>query len=181
MIYRHQVIKQADVVLAMFLLGDEFSREEKQRNFDFYDRLTTGDSSLSACVQSILAFELDYTEKASEYARHAAFVDLADVQGNAGDGCHIASMGGTWMLVVYGIAGFRDHGGRFSFHPNAMTRDVCIRFSLRIRGSTLELDFSRASVTYSLRDGEGLVFSHCDEEIRLSKAEPVAVRERSHS
>ena len=178
-IYRHRVIKQADVVLAMFLLGDEFSREEKKRNFDFYDGLTTGDSSLSACVQGILAFELGYTEKASEYARHAALVDLADAQGNAADGCHIASMGGTWMLMVYGIAGFRDHGGCFSFHPSAMARDVRVRFPLRIRGSTLEVDFTSESVTYTLREGDELVFCHHDAEIRLSKQEPVAVRKRS--
>jgi alpha,alpha-trehalose phosphorylase len=163
----------------MFLLGDEFSLEEKRRNFDFYDPLTTGDSSLSACVQGILAFELGYTEKASEYARHAALVDLADAQGNAADGCHIASMGGTWMLMVYGIAGFRDHGGCFSFHPSAMARDVRVRFPLRIRGSTLEVDFTSESVTYTLREGDELVFCHHDAEIRLSKQEPVAVRKRS--
>ena len=84
-IYRHQVLKQADVVLAMFLLGHEFSLDQKRRNFDHYDRLTTRDSSLSACVESIVASEIGYTDKALEYARFSALMDLADVAGNVKD------------------------------------------------------------------------------------------------
>jgi trehalose/maltose hydrolase-like predicted phosphorylase len=80
-IYRHQVIKQADVVLAMFLLGDEFPIEQKRRNFDYYDPLTTGDSSLSACVQSIMAAEIGYEALAEEYFQYALLMDLADVNG----------------------------------------------------------------------------------------------------
>jgi alpha,alpha-trehalose phosphorylase len=106
-IYRHRVIKQADIVLAMFLLGDEFSREQKRRNFDFYDPLTTGDSSLSASIQSILAAELGYLDKAREIATYALLMDLADVNADVQHGCHIASMGGTWMAAVYGAAGMR--------------------------------------------------------------------------
>jgi alpha,alpha-trehalose phosphorylase len=117
-IYRHQVIKQADVVLAMFLLGHEFSAEQKKQNFDYYDQLTTGDSSLSACIQSIVAFEIGYDDLALRYLFNALLMDLADVGGNVKDGCHIASMGGTWMGVVYGLAGLRDYGGRLSFDPN---------------------------------------------------------------
>src|SRR5205807_9008291 len=90
-IYRHQVIKQADIVLAMFLLGNEFSREQKRRNFEYYDPLTTGDSSLSACVQSILAAEIGNERQALEYFEYALHMDLGDVAGNASDGVHIAS------------------------------------------------------------------------------------------
>ena len=108
-IYRHQVIKQADVVLAMHLLGQEFSEEQKRRNFDYYDPLTTGDSSLSVCIQSILAFQLGYSQKALEYAYFAVLMDLADIAGNSKDGCHIASMGGSWMVMVYGFAGMKDY------------------------------------------------------------------------
>jgi alpha,alpha-trehalose phosphorylase len=116
-IYRHQVIKQADVVLAMFLLGHEFSLEAKKRNFEFYDPLTTGDSSLSSCIEAIVALEIGEYEKAVTYARAALLMDLADVGGNVKDGCHIASMDGTWMVLAYGFGGLRDYGGSLSFRP----------------------------------------------------------------
>src|SRR5215471_1594114 len=97
-IYRKQVIKQADVVLAMFLLGDEFPEDAKKRNFEFYDPLTTGDSSLSSCVEAIIAAQTGDMDKTREYGMAALLMDLADVGGNVKDGCHIASMGGTWMM-----------------------------------------------------------------------------------
>jgi alpha,alpha-trehalose phosphorylase len=102
-IYRKQVIKQADVVLAMFLLGDTFTQEVKQHNFDFYDPLTTGDSSLSSCVEAIIAAQIGDMERATPYGMAALLMDLADVGGNVRDGCHIASMGGTW--ITYGFGG----------------------------------------------------------------------------
>src|SRR6478736_362154 len=106
-IYRKRVIKQADVVLAMFLLGDAFSPEMKKRNFDFYDPLTTGDSSLSSCVEAIIAAQIGDMDKAIRYGMAALLMDLADVGGNVKDGCHIASMGGTWMMLTYGFGGMR--------------------------------------------------------------------------
>src|SRR6202007_1698267 len=102
-------------LLAMFLLGCEFSRDEKLRNFEFYDPLTTGDSSLSSCIQAIIALEIGEYDKAVTYARAALLMDLADVGGNVRDGCHIASMGGTWMALAYGFGGLRDYDGSLSF------------------------------------------------------------------
>jgi alpha,alpha-trehalose phosphorylase len=170
-IYRHQVIKQADVVLAMFLLGHEFSPEQKKRNFDYYDQLTTGDSSLSACIQSIIAFEVGYEELALRYLINALLMDLADVGGNVKDGCHIASMGGTWMGVVYGLAGLRDYGGRLSFHPNRQVRDL--RFHLTVRGQFLGVEIKSDSVTYNLEQGGGLTVYHRDERLDLKEGQPV--------
>jgi len=106
-IYRKQVIKQADVLLAMFLLGDTFSLEAKQRNFAFYDPLTTGDSSLSSCIEAIIAAQIGDLEKTREYGMAALLMDLADVGGNVNDGCHIASMGGTWMMLTLRYFGLR--------------------------------------------------------------------------
>ncbi len=166
-IYRYQVIKQADVAMAMFLMGHEFSREQKRRNFDYYDPLTTGDSSLSACIESILAWELGYEEKAISYFRYALLMDLADVGGNVKDGVHIASMGGTWMAVAYGIAGLRDWNGRISFHPKLPEKTCLLNFRLTIRGRLLEIDMQREGITYTLLEGDGLVFEHCGEEITL--------------
>ena len=172
-IYRHQVIKQADIVLAMLLFGRDFSPEQKKRNFDYYDPLTTGDSSLSVCVQSVLASEIGYPEQALDYLDYAVLMDLADVAGNTQDGIHIASVGGTWMAMVYGFAGMRDYDGHLSFNPRPLPRRVeRIRFPLTIRGQVLEVDIDRKSVRYSLREGDGLVIRHWDEEIRLSPGAP---------
>jgi alpha,alpha-trehalose phosphorylase len=170
-IYRHQVIKQADVVLAMFLLGDEFSPEQKKQNFDYYDQLTTGDSSLSACIQSIVAFEIGHDELALRYLINALLMDLADVGGNVKDGCHIASMGGTWMGVVYGLAGLRDAGGRLSFQPNKQVRHL--RFHLTVRGQLLAVEIKSGAVTYNLEQGTGLTVYHRGERLELRPGETV--------
>jgi alpha,alpha-trehalose phosphorylase len=172
-IYRYQVIKQADVAMAMFLLGHEFSKEQKRRNFDYYDPLTTGDSSLSACIESILAWELGYEGKAHNYFSYGLLMDLADVGGNVKDGVHIASMGGAWMTVVYGVAGLRDWNGRISFHPKLPESTNLLNFRLTIRGRLLEVEMKRDGVTYTLLEGEDLVFEHCGEEIALTGGSPV--------
>lgn len=116
-IYRFQVLKQTDIVLALFLLGDEFSSMEKRADFDYYDPLTTGDSTLSSVVQSIMAAEVGYQDLALDYFEHSLFVDLADLHQNASDGVHVASTGGVWSALVCGFGGMRDYKGRLSFDP----------------------------------------------------------------
>ena len=176
-IYRHQVIKQTDVILAMFLLGHEFTLEEKRRNFLFYDPLTTGDSSLSSCVEAIVATEIGEYDKAIEHAMAALLMDLADVSGNVHDGCHIASMGGTWMMWVYGFAGMRDYDGTLSFRPHrAPEPQATIKFPLTYRGQMLEVEIGIESTTYTLREGDGMTIRHQDEPIELTRAQPRVLR-----
>jgi alpha,alpha-trehalose phosphorylase len=176
-IYRKQVIKQADVVLAMFLLGDQFSLEAKKRNFKFYDPLTTGDSSLSSCVEAIIAAQIGDIEKAIRYGMAALLMDLADVGGNVRDGCHIASMGGTWMALTYGFGGMRDDDGTLSFWPHRAPEDNAIlRFPLTYRGQMLQVEIGLDKVQYALREGECLVIRHETEEIQLTREHPLAVR-----
>jgi len=176
-IYRKQVIKQADVVLAMFLLGDAFPPEMKKRNFDFYDPLTTGDSSLSSCVEAIIAAQTGDVEKAIRYGMAALLMDLADVGGNVKDGCHIASMGGTWMMLVYGFGGMRDDDGTLSFWPRRAPQDNAIlRFPVTYRGQMLVIEIGVEKVEYTLREGDGLVIRHEKEEIHLTQENPMAVR-----
>jgi len=176
-IYRKQVIKQADVVLAMFLLGDAFSPDAKKRNFEFYDPLTTGDSSLSSCVEAIIAAQIGDIEKAIRYGMSALLMDLADVGGNVKDGCHIASMGGTWMMLTYGLGGMRDDDGMLSFWPRRAPEDNAIlRFPLTYRGQMLEVEIGLEKVEYALREGECLVIRHETEEIQLTREQPMAVR-----
>jgi alpha,alpha-trehalose phosphorylase len=176
-IYRKQVIKQADVVLAMFLLGDTFSLESKKRNFEFYNALTTGDSSLSSCVEAIIAAQVGDTHKAIEYGMAALLMDLADVGGNVKDGCHIASMGGTWMMLTYGLGGMRDNDGTLSFWPRRAPEDNAIlRFPVKYRGQMLEVEIGVEKVEYTLREGESLMICHESEKIQLTRQSPVALR-----
>jgi alpha,alpha-trehalose phosphorylase len=176
-IYRKQVIKQADVVLAMFLLGDAFSLEAKKRNFEFYDPLTTGDSSLSSCVEAIIAAQIGDTDKAFRYGTAALLMDLADVGGNVKDGCHIASMGGTWMMLTYGFGGMHDHDGTLSFWPRrAPEENAILQFPVTYRGQLLEVEISLDKVEYALREGERLVIRHETEAIELTRDNPVAMR-----
>jgi alpha,alpha-trehalose phosphorylase len=176
-IYRKRVVKQTDVVLAMFLLGDEFSPEEKKRNFEFYDALTTGDSSLSSCVEAIVAAQIGDTEKAIRYGMAALLMDLADVGGNVKDGCHIASMGGTWMMLAYGLAGMRDYDGTLSFWPRRAPDDnATLRIPVAYRGQVLDVAVGLDKVEYTLREGDFLLIRHEREEIRLTRERPVAVR-----
>jgi len=171
-IYRHQVIKQADVVLAMFLLGDEFPIEQKRRNFDYYDPLTTGDSSLSACVQSMLAAEIGYEALAEEYFQYALLMDLADVNGNVVDGVHIASTGGVWMALTYGFGGMRDHGGVLRFDPRLPSRWGRLSFPLRFRERSLRVTLEGERVRLELLDGEDLAVEVRGEQVVLQAGAP---------
>jgi alpha,alpha-trehalose phosphorylase len=176
-IYRKQVIKQADVILAMFLLGDLFSLEDKKRNFEFYDPFTTGDSSLSSCVEAIIAAQTGDMDKAIRYGMAALLMDLADVGGNVKDGCHIASMGGTWMMLTYGFGGMRDNDGTLSFWPRRAPQDNGIlRFPLTYRGQLLEVEIGLDNVEYALREGNALTIRHETEQIHLTPENPVVTR-----
>ena len=174
-IYRHQVIKQADVVLAMFLLGDEFPIEQKRRNFDYYDPLTTGDSSLSACVQAILAAEIGYEGIAEEYFRYALLMDLADVNGNVVDGVHIASTGGVWMALTYGFAGMRDHGGVLRFDPRLPTSWRSLAFPLRFRERIIRVALEGERLRLLLEEGESLEVEVRGEPVQLAPGAEVVV------
>ncbi len=175
-LYRFQVIKQADTLLAMFLQGHRFTHEDKKRNFDYYDPLTTHDSSLSVCIQSIIANEVGYTDKALAYFDFSAMMDLSDVGGNVTHGAHIASIGGSWMSLIYGFGGLRDYLGNISFEPKLPPSWRRLAFKLRIRGAQLQVEMTPDETTYTLVDGEGIEFRHCGEEIRLTSEAPGANR-----
>ncbi len=138
-IYRHQVLKQADVVLAMFLRGDQFSRDQKRRNFEYYDPITTGDSSLSACVQAIVGAEVGQHDLASKYFNQSLYLDLANTHGNTDDGVHVANAGGVWAGLVFGFAGMTDNGVVLRFRPRLPTKWQSMRFRLQRHGSFVEV------------------------------------------
>lgn len=152
-IYRFQVLKQADVVLAMFLQGDRFTLEEKRANFEYYDSITTGDSTLSAVVQAIVAAEVGHPRLAEYYFRQGLYVDLADLHRNTADGVHIASAGGVWNALVYGFGGMRDGGGRLSFDPRLPESWSKLTFRLAVRGSRLRIAVEQELITVTLEEG----------------------------
>ncbi|MGI8801008.1 MAG: glycoside hydrolase family 65 protein [Solirubrobacteraceae bacterium] len=175
-IYRHQVIKQTDVVLATFLAGDRFSLEEKRRVFEYYDPLTTGDSSLSSCVQSVMASEVGETEAAYEYFLISAAVDLANLAGNVRDGIHVASCGGVWMALVNGFAGLRDiEGHDLRFVPRLPVDWESMSFRLIVRGSRLEVEMTGEATTYRLLDGAPLSLISDGERFTVSTEAQVTV------
>ncbi|ALE07429.1 kojibiose phosphorylase [Arthrobacter sp. ERGS1:01] len=151
-IYRHQVLKQADTVLAMFLQWQDFSAEEKQRAFDFYDPITTGDSTLSACVQGIMAAEVGYARTALKHFTDAVFIDLDNTHTNTIDGVHIASAGGIWSSLVCGFAGMRDQGEHLHFDPRLPADWDGLSFKLLVHGATLSVDLTPDAITFHLQD-----------------------------
>lgn len=154
-IYRHQVLKQADAVLAAFLAGDQFSAAQRRAIFEYYDPITTGDSTLSAVVQSIVAAEVGYQERALELFSEGSFVDLADLHHNTRDGVHIASAGGVWNALVYGFGGLRDHGGRISLDPRLPAGWPALRFSFRLAGSRVRAELTANRLWLRLVEGPG--------------------------
>jgi alpha,alpha-trehalose phosphorylase len=171
MLYRYQVIKQADIVLAMFLLGNNFSKELKKRNFDYYDPITTGDSSLSVSIQGIMAAELGYADLVIKYFTYTMLMDVADVGGNVEHGLHLASMGGIWMSVVYGIAGMRDYDGELTFAPRLWAANGGIAFKLNVRKCLLSIDIKDEHATYELLEGEEISFKHWGIDVVLKNGE----------
>jgi len=172
-IYRYQVCKQPDVVLALLLQGWRFSMEEKRHNFDYYDALNTGDSSLSSCVQSIVAAEVGYIERAYEYFMKTARMDLDDINGNVKDGIHAANMAGCWMSLVFGFGGMRDYHGVISFNPRLPSRWRRLAFNVRVHDSLISVDLTHHGVTYTLLEGGVRRIVHETEEIELQPSEPV--------
>jgi alpha,alpha-trehalose phosphorylase len=167
-LYRKQVVKQADLVLALFACGDSFSAEEKARDFDYYEPLTVRDSSLSACVQAVVAAEVGHLELAYDYFGEAALMDLDDLEHNTRDGIHIASVAGTWIAAVAGFGGMRDHGGELSFNPRLPSALTRLKFRLLFRGRNLMVEVSHERAHYSLLDGQPLEISHHGDRVTVS-------------
>jgi alpha,alpha-trehalose phosphorylase len=174
-IYRKQAIKQADLILAMHWCGDAFTFEDKARAFAYYEPLTVRDSSLSACTQAVLAAETGHLRLAHDYLAEAALMDLSDLEHNTRDGLHIASLAGSWIALVAGFGGLRDHGGKLSFQPQLPPSINRLSFAIRWRGGTVQVAITPDETTYSLRDGEPVELRHAGEPFTLG-SKPVRRR-----
>jgi alpha,alpha-trehalose phosphorylase len=174
-LYRKQVVKQADLVLAMYLRGDAFTAEQKARNVAYYEPLTVRDSSLSACTQAVLTAEVGHLDLAYDYLAEAALADLHDTHHNVRNGLHIASLAGAWIAAVAGFGGMRDHGGKLTFAPRLPAELTRIAFRMCFGASRIGVEVHASEATYSLLDGGPLSTTHHGKRITLTAGRPVTL------
>jgi alpha,alpha-trehalose phosphorylase len=166
-LYRKQVVKQADLVLALFRASQEFTPDQKQRDFEYYEPLTVRDSSLSASVQAIIAAETGHVDLAYDYWGEAALMDLDDLEHNTADGLHIASLAGAWMVAVAGFGGLRDTGGELSFSPKLPGALRSLTFNLLFQGAHLNVAIGPEQVRYTCNGKSHVDLLHYGEKIRV--------------
>ncbi len=176
-LYPAQVVKQADLVLAMQWQSHAFTPEQKARNVDYYERRMVRDSSLSACTQAVMCAEVGHLELAHDYAFEAALIDLRDLHSNTRDGLHMASLAGAWTALVAGFGGLRDDEGILSLDPQLPDSFARLCFRLMWQGYRLTVSVTHDEVTYTLRDGPDgeLKIRHAGEDLTLSSSEPTSV------
>ncbi len=171
-LYRKQVIKQADLVLAMYLRGRAFSAEQKARNFEYYEALTVRDSSLSACAQAVIAAEVGHLNLAYDYLGEAALMDLRDLENDTRDGLHIASLAGAWIALVGGFGGMRIHHGNVSFAPRLPAGLTRLTFTVLLRGRRLRVEVTHDAARYVLAAGEPIEIMHHGDLVRVAEGAP---------
>jgi alpha,alpha-trehalose phosphorylase len=172
-LYRKQVVKQADLVLALHVRGDAFTPEEKAQDFAYYEAITVRDSSLSASIQAVIAAETGHLQLAHDYFAEAAQMDLEDLEHNTRDGLHIASLAGAWIVAVAGLGGLRDHGGRLSFAPRLPPHLDRLAFRLMWQGRRLRVSVDAGGARYELLAGDALTVAHHGEDISLRSGAPL--------
>ena len=172
-LYRKQVVKQADLVLAMFRRGDAFTDEEKARNFAYYEAITVRDSSLSSCTQSIMAAEVGLLGLAYDYLGEAALMDLDDLEHNVRDGVHVGSLAGAWLAVVAGLGGMRHHADKLGFSPRLPGAIRRLVFRISFLGRLIKVAVDHERVTYTLLEGPPMTFRHYGETVRVAGRTPV--------
>lgn len=145
------IIKQADVILLQYLLGDQFDPKVKKLNFDYCNIRTAHASSLSSSIYAILSAEVRNLDEAYKYFLIAARVDLDDNRGNADVGIHAGSMGGTWQAAIAGFAGMRIHKGKLAFNPRLPKKWSKMEFRVKRRGDILNVVVSKDAIELALQ------------------------------
>ncbi|UQX87346.1 hypothetical protein M6D93_13690 [Jatrophihabitans telluris] len=174
-IYRKQVVKQADLILAMHWCGDSFTAEDKARAFAYYEQITVRDSSLSACTQAVIAAEVGQLELAHEYLREAALMDLHDLEHNTRDGVHVASLAGSWLGLVCGYGGMRDHAGQLSFAPRLPPALTGLSFTVRWQAAKVRVTIGPDAARYVVEDGVDVTLHlhHHGQPFTVTSQDPV--------
>lgn len=168
-ILRSCYIKQADVLQGMYLFGDHFTKEQKVRNFDFYEPMTVHESSLSACIHAIIAAEIGRQEKAMALYLRTARLDLDNYNNDTEDGLHITSMSGSWLAIVQGFAGMRSAGGKLSFAPFCPENWEGYSFTVPYRGRRLQAEVEREQVRIVLLQGAPLEIAVWDQPYTVDR------------
>ncbi len=174
-IYRYQVCKQPDVILAQLLLDGEFDLNQKRRNYDYYEAITTHDSSLSPSIFSMAAAELGYKDDAYSYFFHAARLDLDNIFSDSHYGLHLANMAGTWQALVHGFAGMRSREGELRFNPYIPGGWVSYQFCLNYRNFLLKIRVTDQVAEYQLLKGAKISLFHHQHKINIKLGEKVTV------
>ncbi|MDR5699571.1 glycoside hydrolase family 65 protein [Agromyces aerolatus] len=172
-LYRKQVVKQADLTLAMFFAPEAFTPEQKAANFAYYEELTVRDSSLSAAVQAVIAAEVGQLELAADYLAEAATLDLDDLHENTDEGLHMASLAGIWTALTCGFGGMRDSDAGMRFAPRLPPQLTRMTFGIKLAGHTLRLDVRPDATTYRLSDGPPVTVHHFGEPVELLAGHPL--------
>jgi alpha,alpha-trehalose phosphorylase len=167
-LYSSRVVKQADLVFAIYLFPDRWNEEQKARDFAFYETVTVRGSSLSAAIQGVVAAEVGHLELAWDYLTETALIDLRDLAFNTRDGVHLASLSGVWHVIVAGFGGMRDHGDRLSFAPRLPPRLARLSFGLLYRGRRLRVSVGTEGATYELLAGDAVELTHHGQEITVT-------------
>lgn len=171
-LWRMQVAKQADVVLLMLVQSHQFDHRQKRANYLFYEPRTNHGSSLSPSIHSILATEVNEHDKAYDYFRLSAMMDLEDVKENTKGGLHSACLGGTWMAVVQGFAGMRDEPAGLRFNPVLPRAWKGYRFRFRYKGRLLRVEVGLERTKFTLAEGEPFRFTCGQNQVTLSPDAP---------
>jgi alpha,alpha-trehalose phosphorylase len=153
-IYRHKVLKQADTILADFILDKYMTKEQIRQDYEYYEPRTTHDSSLSACIYSIAACQIGLTGKAYEHFTGSLREDLDNGKKNTKDGLHIANMAGTGMCVINGFAGIRQHDTTLIINPQKPRDWSGYSFMIRFRKRLIRLEVREEEAELRLLEGE---------------------------
>lgn len=167
-ILRSCFIKQADVLQGIYFFNNQFTKAEKQRNFDFYEPMTVHESSLSPSVHAILAAELEMSEKAVELYARTARLDLDNYNNDTEDGLHITSMTGSWLTIVEGFAGMRTFADTLSFKPFVPADWDYYRFHINYRGRLIFIEVNQTETSLTLLSGEPLTLNLYDKVVELA-------------
>ncbi|WP_194397569.1 glycoside hydrolase family 65 protein [Microbacterium atlanticum] len=176
-LYRKQVLKQADLVLALQFHHECFTHDEMARAFAYYEELTVRDSSLSSATQSVVAAWVGHLDLAIDYLTEAATIDLDDLRDDIDDGLHIAALAGVWTAVVSGLGGMKDGPDGLEFAPRLGEPISGLGFGVRIGDAVLRVEVETDAATYALVQGEGpLRFRHFGEEVEVHAGAPLRLR-----
>jgi alpha,alpha-trehalose phosphorylase len=167
-LYRKQVVKQADLVLAMHLRPDAFTDEQKARNFAYYEALTVRDSSLSASTQAVMAAEVGQIDLAYDYLGEAALMDLDDLEHNTRDGVHMAALAGSFIALVAGFGGVRNVDGTLLLTPKLPPALHRLAFTINWQGRYLQVTITPEEASYQVADGDPVELFHYGQAVNVA-------------